>query len=45
MSSIDKKFYTDYFIWQTVYGLLAIFDIISYAFICKIFVAGKLYTK
>ena len=44
-SSSDKKFYTDYFIWQVVYGLPAIFDIISFRLICKIFVARKLYTK
>lgn len=29
-SSSDEKFYTDYFIWQVIYGLPAIFDIISF---------------
>ena len=43
--SSDEKFYTDYFIWQVVYGLPAMFDIISFRRICKIFVARKLYTK
>lgn len=26
-SSSDEKFYTDYFMWQVVYRLLAIFDL------------------
>ncbi len=39
----DEKLYTDYFIWQAVFRLSAIFDIISIRLICKISVAGKLY--
>ena len=41
-SSSDEKLYIDYFIWQVVYRLLVIFDIISDGFICSIFVASKL---
>ena len=44
-SSSDKKFYTDYFIWQVVYGLPAIFDIISFRLIYKIFCCQKIIYK
>ena len=44
-SSSDEKFYTDYFIWQVVYGLPAIFDIISFRHICKIFCCQKIIYK
>ena len=37
LSSSDEKFYTNYFIWQVDYGLPAIFDIISFRLIWKIF--------
>lgn len=33
----EQKFYTGYFIWQVVYGLPAIFGIISFRLICKNF--------
>ncbi len=33
-SSSDEKFNTDYFIWQVVYGLLAIFAIFSFRLLC-----------
>ncbi len=41
-SSSDEKFYTDYFIWQAVYELSAIFDIISFRSISKIFCCQKI---
>ena len=44
-SSSDEKFYTDYFIWHVVYGLPAIFDIISFRLICKIFCCQKIIYK
>ncbi len=42
---VMKKFYTDYIIWQEVYGLLAIFDIISFRLICNIFCLQKIIYK
>ncbi len=45
-SSSDWQFYTDYFIWQIVYELSAIFDIILVRVFCKDFCYQKNgYTK
>lgn len=44
-SSSDEKFYTDYFIWHVVYGLPAIFNIISFRLICIIFCCQKIIYK
>lgn len=44
-SSSDEKFYADYFIWQVVYGLPVIFNIILFRFISKIFYCQKIIYK
>lgn len=44
-SSSDEKFYTDYFIWQVVYGLPAIFGIISFRLFINLFCCQKIICK